>query len=85
MELLEATKEGDDVEQAVNFIEHFEIDYQRHQVILLMNKIEEQNTEMAEEVNQAEIILLEAKEATDLKKGQAKMGLDEVSDNLDVL
>ena len=27
-----------------------------------MNKIEEQNTEMANELNQAEVVLLEAKE-----------------------
>lgn len=84
MDLLQ-TDDTKDLEQAVDFLHNFEIDFQRQQVIALMNKIEEHNTEMADEVNQAEIVLLEAKENAALKKGQAKLLLDEASDNLGVL
>jgi hypothetical protein len=39
------------LEQAVMFLDGFEIDYRKPEVINLMNKLEALNTEMAEEVN----------------------------------
>jgi hypothetical protein len=66
------------LEQAVMFLDGFEIDYRKPEVINLMNKLEALNTEMAEEVNQAEVVLLDAKEARELKIMEGMGKLDEV-------
>jgi hypothetical protein len=55
------------LDEAVDFKNDFEIDYKRQQVIQLMNKYEEINTELAEELNIAEIVLLETKTESENK------------------
>ncbi len=55
------------MDEAVDFKNDFEIDYKRQQVIQLMNKYEEINTELAEELNIAEIVLLETKTESENK------------------
>ena len=50
-----------------------------------MAKMEELNTEMAEEINAAEVVLLEAKENKLYHVAQTQLTLDEATENLELL